>query len=103
MSGYDPKKRRIRLSDDTADLIKGLHPEIKRRVESALKMILLDPDVGKSLKDELKGWKSYKVGRFRIIYRPSSKSIIDIVAIGPRRVIYELTYRIVRKEEKETS
>jgi len=103
MSGYDPKKRRIRLSDDTADLIKGLHPEIKRRVKSALKMILLDPDVGRSLKDELKGWKSYKVGRFRIIYRLSSKSIIDIVAIGPRRVIYELTYRIVRKEEKETS
>ena len=102
MSGYDPKKRRIRLSDDTADLIKGLHPEIKRRVKSALKMILSDPDIGKSLKDELKGLKSYKVSRFRIIYRLSSRGTIDIVAVGPRRIIYEMTYRIVRKEEKET-
>ena len=102
MSAYDPKKRRIRVSDDTADLIKGLHPEIKRRVKSALKMILLDPDIGKSLKDELKGLKSYKVGRFRIIYRLSSRGTIDIVTIGPRRIIYELTFRIVRKEEKET-
>ena len=102
MSGYDPKKRRIRLSDETADLIKALHPEIKRRIKSALKMILSDPDIGKSLKDELKGLKSYKIGRFRIIFRLSSRGIIEIVAIGPRRIIYELTYRMVRKEKKET-
>ena len=102
MSRYDPKKRRIRLSDETADLIKGLHPEIRRRVKSTLKMILSDPDVGKSLKDELKGLKSYKVGRFRIIYSVSSRGIIEIVAIGPRRIIYELTYRMVKREKKET-
>ena len=102
MSDYDPKKRRIRLSDETADLIKALHPEIKRRIKSALKMILSDPDIGKSLKDELKGLKSYKIGRFRIIFRLSSRGIIEIVAIGPRRIIYELTYRMVRKEKKET-
>jgi len=102
MSAYAPKKRRIRVSDETADLIKGLHPEIKRRVKSALKMILTDPDVGKLLKDELKGLHSYKVGRFRIIYRLFPKGTIEIVAIGPRRIIYELTYRMVKKEKKET-
>ena len=101
MSGYDPKKRRIRLSDETAGLIKSLHPEIKRKIKSALKMILSNPDIGKSLKDELKGLRSYKIGRFRIIYKRSSKSIIEIVSVGPRRVIYELTYRMVRKEKKE--
>ena len=102
MSAYDPKKRRIRVSDETADLIKGLHPEIKRRVKSALKMILSDPDIGKPLKDELKGCQSYKVGRFRIVYRLSSRGTIETVAIGPRRIIYELTYRIVRKEKKKS-
>ena len=102
MSAYDPKKRRIRVSDETADLIKGLHPEIKRRVKSALKMILSDPDIGKPLKDELSGLHSYKVGRFRIIYRLSSRGVIEIVAIGPRKIIYELTYRMVRKEKKKT-
>jgi len=100
MSDYDPKKRRIRVSDETADLIKGLHPEIKRRVKSALKMILSDPDIGRPLKDELKKLHSYKVGRFRIIYKLSSRGIVEIVAIGPRRTIYELTYRMVRNERK---
>ena len=102
MSDYNPKKRRLRVSEETADLIKGLHPEIKRRVKSALKMILTDPDIGKPLKDELKGLNSYRVGRFRIIYRLSSKGTIEIVAIGPRRIIYELTYKLVRKEKRET-
>jgi mRNA interferase RelE/StbE len=102
MPGYDPKKRRIRVSDETADLIKGLHPEIKRRVKSALKMILSAPNIGKALKDELRGLHSDKVGRFRIIYRLSSRGTIEIVAIGPRKIIYELTYRIVRKEKKKT-
>ena len=30
--------------------------------------------------------------------RISSKQITDIVAIGPRKTIYEETYRIIRKE-----
>ena len=102
MTAQDPKKRRIRVSDETADLIRGLHPEIKRRVKSALKMVLSDPDIGKPLKDELKGLHSYKVGRFRIIYKLSSKGTIEVVAIGPRRIIYELTYTFVRKEKEET-
>jgi hypothetical protein len=63
---------------------------------------LTDPDIGKPLKDEHKGLNSYRVGRFRIIYRLSSKGTIEIVAIGPRRIIYELTYRLVRKEKRET-
>jgi len=101
MSDYDPKKRRIRISGETAGLIKGLHPEIKRRIKSALKMILSDPDVGKSLKDELEGLKSFKAGGFRIIYRTSSRGTVEIVAVGPRRTIYELTYRMVKKEKKK--
>jgi mRNA interferase RelE/StbE len=81
-------------------LIKGLHPEIKRRVRCALKMILCDPDIGKPLKDEPKKLHSYMVGRFRIIYKLSSRGNVEIVAIGPRRTIYALTYRMVRKERK---
>ena len=83
-------------------MIRGLHPEIKRKVKSVLKMILSDPDIGNPLKDELRGLHSYKVGRFRIIYRLPSKGTIETVAIAPRRIIYELTYRLVRKEKKET-
>ena len=55
---------------------------------------------GKPLKNELKGLRSLKAGRFRIIYRLSSREIIEIVAVGPRRVIYELTYELIRKERE---
>lgn len=102
MPDYNPKKSKIGVSDETANLIRGLHPEIKRRVKSALKMILSDPDIGKALKDELKGLHSYEVGRFLIIYRLSSRGTVATVAIGPRRILYELTYRIVMKEESKT-
>jgi mRNA interferase RelE/StbE len=91
------KQNRLRMSEETADLIGSLHPEVKRKVKAALKAILSDPDIGKSLRNELEGLKSFRVGRFRIIYRKPSRGIIDIVAIGPRKYIYEETYRLVKK------
>jgi len=91
------EQNRLRMPAEMADFIRSLHPEIKRKVKAALKAILSDPDIGKSLRHELEGLKSFKVGRFRIIYRKSSGGIIDIVAIGPRKYIYEETYRLVKK------
>jgi mRNA interferase RelE/StbE len=57
-----------------------------------------DPACGKALKEELDGLRSYRFKRFRIIYRIGSRSI-DILAIGPRRSIYEETFRIISREE----
>jgi mRNA interferase RelE/StbE len=91
------KQNRLRMPEDTADFIRSLHPEIKRKVKAALKAILSEPDVGKSLRHELEGLNSFRVGRFRIIYRKTSSGIIDIVAIGPRKYVYEETYRLVKK------
>jgi len=91
------KQNRLRIPEETANFIRSLHPEIKRRLKAALKVILSDPDTGKSLRNELEGLRSFKVGRFRIIYRKPSRGIIDIVAIGPRKDIYEETYRLVKK------
>jgi len=91
------KQNRLRMPEETADFIRNLHPEIKRRVKAALKAILSDPDRGKSLRNELEGLRSFRVGRLGIIYRKPSEGIIDIVAIGPRKYIYEETYRLVKK------
>ncbi len=92
-------KYSFRVSDEIADLIRGLHPGLKRKVRAAFKIIRSDPDIGKSLKDELNGLNSYRVGRFRIVYRIAEDHIIEIVAIGPRKTIYELTYEMVKREE----
>jgi len=89
---------KLKIPDETADLIKKLHPVLKTRVKAALKSIVRDPYSGKALRDELKGLRSFRVRRFRLIYRIPSKTIIEIIAIGPRRNIYEETYRLVSKD-----
>ena len=91
---------RLKLSEEIRSLIQGLHPELKRKVRAALEQILQDPYSGKALRDDLEGLRSVRVGGFRIVYRASSRTI-EIVAIGPRRNIYEDTLRIIRRERHE--
>ena len=100
MASNDRIRRRLKISDEIVTLIRGCHPQIKRKIRAGLRNIMADPESGKSLKDELEGLKSYRISRFRIIYRTSSKSIIDIVAVGPRRTIYEETYKIINRENQ---
>ena len=58
----------------------------------------MDPQSGKALKDELEGLQSFKVGKFRVVYTISkNKGIIEVVAIGPRKTIYEETLKLLRK------
>ena len=98
MTSEDRIRRKLRVPDEIVALIGGCHPQLKRKIRDGLRHIVIDPESGKSLKDELEGLKSYRISRFRIIYRISSKQIIDIVAVGPRKTIYEETYRIIKKE-----
>jgi len=101
MASKDPTRKKLRVSDETVALIRGCHPQLKRKIRAGLNHIVIEPEVGKSLKDELEGLKSYRISRFRIIYRISSKQIIDVVAVGPRKTIYEETYRIIKKEANQ--
>ncbi|MCL4457279.1 MAG: type II toxin-antitoxin system RelE/ParE family toxin [Nitrospirae bacterium] len=94
-----PQRRRLRVPDETAELVRALHPHIKKKIKAALQAIISDPPAGKALRDELEGLRSFRVSRFRVVYKIASDSIIEIVAIGPREGIYEETLRLVRKEE----
>jgi mRNA interferase RelE/StbE len=88
---------RLRVPSHVAELIRGLHPEIKRKVRSALESPLRDPLAGKALKDELEGLRSVRAGRFRVVYRIGEKGVIEIVSVGPRKHIYEETLRLLRR------
>jgi mRNA interferase RelE/StbE len=92
------KSHRLRVPDAVASLIRSMHPQLKRKVRAALQVIQTDTDVGKALRDELTGLRSYRVGRFRIIYRVGSGPTIEIVAIGPRKRIYQETYHLIRRQ-----
>lgn len=98
MTSDDPTRTKLRVPDDIVTLIRGCHPQLKRKIRAGLRHILVEPESGKSLKEELEGLKSYRIGRFRVVYRISSKRMIDVLAIGPRRTIYEVTYKIIKKE-----
>lgn len=88
----------LRVTPDLADLIRSLHPKLKRKLRAALEQIAAEPHLGKSLKDELEGLWSLRLGRFRVIYRIGAGRDIDLVAFGPRERIYEETHRLVARE-----
>lgn len=88
---------KLRVPDDVAELIRKMQPHLKKKIRASLQTILADPNSGKALKDELAGLRSFRVSRFRIIYRISHKKQIEIIAVGPRERIYEETFRILDK------
>lgn len=88
---------RIRVSSAVADDLRRLHPGLKRKVRAALDFIREDPSCGKALGEDLAGFRSFRVGRFRIVYRAGERRVIDLIAVGPRRTIYEETARLLRR------
>ncbi len=95
----DPNLYKLRVTEEIARFIRSIHPEIKRKIKGALKIISSTPDAGKALRDDLAGLRSFRVSRFRIIYRISGRTI-EIIAVGPRERVYEETYRLIKKEER---
>ena len=86
---------------DIQQLIRKMHPDLKKKVRASLKIILSEPYSGKALMDELSGLRSLRVSSFRIIYRIKNSEKIELVAIGPRERIYQETYRLIQKKTLE--
>ncbi len=92
-------KYTFRVPDDVAALVRKLHPTIKANLRQAMQLIGQDPYCGKMLKEELAQLRSYRVKKYRIIYRiVTQENILEIIAIGPRKNIYEETFQIISKE-----
>lgn len=89
--------RRLRIPNNVADTIRSLHPHIKSRIRAGLDSILLEPTAGKPLRGDLSGLWTFRVGRFRIVYRHPPGRIVEIVALGPRRTIYAETFRLISR------
>ena len=91
---------RLIVPVEIEQLIKKMHPDLKRKLRASLDLIVSRPDSGKALFDELEGLRSFRVSSFRIIYRIADPKRIEIIAIGPRKQIYEETARILRRQRK---
>jgi mRNA interferase RelE/StbE len=92
--------KKLVVPKEIQELIRTLHPTLKRKVKSSLNIILSNPNSGKALLDELLGLRSFRVSSFRIIYRIKRPEHIELVAIGPRDRIYMETFRMIQKEDK---
>jgi mRNA interferase RelE/StbE len=95
------RSHRLRVADHAAAVLRTLHPNIKRKLRAAFQALLADPYAGKALGDELSGLRSYRVSRFRVVYRLEQDRQVAIIAVGPRERIYEETYRQLQKERTQ--
>jgi len=91
---------RLRVPDKVTRLLRGLHPELKQKLRTALDTLTRDARTGKPLHGELEGLRSLRVGRVRIVYRLGGRRVLEIVTVGPRERIYEETLRLIRKDRR---
>ena len=69
-----------------ADVIRSLHPDLKRSIKAAVRAIATDPECGEPLLRELDSFRKYRVRRFRIVYAIDRKArMIRLMAVGHRR------------------
>ena len=91
----------LRVPDEVARRLRALHPALKARIKAALQTIREAPESGKPLRDDLAGLRSFRVSRHRIVYRVTEDPMVEIIPVGPRKTIYEETYRRLGKEAIE--
>ena len=83
---------KVVLSSDAQKTYKKLfhsNPDLFKRIDNALELLKKDPLVGKSLKDNLKGKYSLRIGSYRILYSVLKHEVtIYVFDIGHRREVY---------------
>ena len=80
----------IKITPFANESAKNLHPEIKKVLKSALKELSKNPYLGKELQEELSGFWTYRVLRYRIVFKADTqKKIIVVWGIGHRSDVYE--------------
>lgn len=85
-----------------AEVIRSLHPDLKRSIKSAVRAIAADPECGEPLQRELDGLRKYRVRRFRIVYAVDQKiRVIRLMAVGHRRHVYEELAERLRSKERQ--
>ena len=81
---------RVRFTPEAAGLLSKFHPENKKLIKAAIKELRRDPHLGDDLQEELSGFKSYKLKRYRILCRVNEKEdFLEIYYVGHRSDIYE--------------
>ena len=90
---------RLAIPPHVADVIRRLPPDVKRSVKQAMQALASQPDAGEPLRRELEGLWKYRARRFRVVYAVDrARRLVQILAVGHRRTIYEEAAERVRKK-----
>ena len=80
----------LRLSGQVEEFLGSLSAKHHRQMENALNFLSQDPRQGKPLKGDLRGYWSFRVGIYRIIYSIHDQEIfVDVLRIHHRKEVYE--------------
>ena len=81
---------RVILSKQASEFFDGLTGKYRTQMENAINLLAKEPSQGKPLKGELKGYWSFRVGIYRILYVIRAKEIlVQILRIQHRKEVYE--------------
>lgn len=82
-------KYRIVFAPIAEKQLLGLAKTVRLRVAHAIARLADDPLLGKQLKGELKDYRSYRVGDYRIVYFIRKQVVqVEIVRVAHRREVY---------------
>ena len=97
------KKWKMQFTPESARLLSKLHPENKKHIKKSLIELRKNPYTSKDLQEELFGFKSLRIKRYRIIYNLMEEEyLIRIYYIGQRSDVYE-QFRQMLTELQKTS
>jgi mRNA interferase RelE/StbE len=80
----------VKISAQASRFYAALQVKEQRRLAAAFDALQQEPRGGKPLKGELKGYWSYRVGVYRVIYTiEASEVVVYVLRIQHRKEVYE--------------
>jgi mRNA-degrading endonuclease RelE of RelBE toxin-antitoxin system len=97
------KKWKMRFTPEVSRLVAKLHPENKKLLKQALIGLRRNPYTGKDLQEELFGFKSLRLKRYRVVYTVNEEeNYIEIYYVGRRSDVFEQFRRLLTELQKQT-
>lgn len=93
------KRPRLRYLPVAKEAAQKLTPAVKPLIKEGIEGLIDNPYAGKELVEELAGFCSLVIGKYRVIYRLNEDSSIEIHFIGHRRDVY-MNFRKMLEEIK---
>ena len=97
------KRFGMRYTPEASRLLSKLHPVNKKLLRAALEDLRNNPYAGSDLQEELYGYKSFKLKRYRVLSNINEeKHTIQIFHIGHRKDVYEQFHRLLTDLKKSS-